>query len=202
MAYSVNWATRVVTIPKADLALLSASPEIRELNVNQLWTALIDIQDGEEGITFPDIVRNTPPLTFSGLTLARVVEVINSYTITFESGAYNVNVTGGNSNVADVTNKNSVGVNTANSAGLVNVAGGGSLTAAEVWAFLIDGLSAQDRLKVLTDSVAFVKDVVEADEVYTPTLARKLRKGTAVVLIEKTVSGGAVASPPITLTEL
>lgn len=155
MAYSVNWATKVITIPKADLTLVSASPEVRSLDVTDLWEALIDIQDSEEGMNFLDIVRNTPPLTFAGVTLARVVEVINGYTLTFENGAWNVNIIGGNSNVADVANKNSVGVNTANSAGLINVAGGGSLTAAQVWQYLIeDGKSAEQFMRIIMSVLA------------------------------------------------
>ena len=43
------------------------------------------------------------------------LEIINGYTLTFEDGQYAVNIYGGNSNVADVNNKNQVSVNTANS---------------------------------------------------------------------------------------
>lgn len=119
MAYSVNWATKVVTIPKADTTLVSSSPDVRSLDVTTLWQNLIDIQDNEVGINFLDIVRNTTPLTVAGITLARVVEIINGYTLTFEDGPWAVNIIGGNSNVADVVNKNQVSVNTSNSAGAV-----------------------------------------------------------------------------------
>jgi hypothetical protein len=53
------------------------------------------------------------------VTLARVVEIINDYTITFENGTYAVNLAGANSNIGDVVNLNSVSVRSANSAGLV-----------------------------------------------------------------------------------
>ena len=117
MAYSVNRASKVVTIPKADTVLVSSSPDVRSLDVTTLWQTLIDIQDGEEGIPYLDIVKNTPPLTVAGVTLARVVEIINGYTITFENLQYAVNIIGGNSNLADKVNKNQVSVNTGNSAG-------------------------------------------------------------------------------------
>jgi len=120
VAYSVNWASRVITIPKADTTFVSSPPEVRSLNVTTLWQKLIDIQDDEAGLPHPDILRNTPPLTVAGVTLARVVEIINGYTITFENGTWSVNIIGGNTNLADVVNKNSVGMNTSNSAGLVD----------------------------------------------------------------------------------
>jgi hypothetical protein len=56
----------------------------------------------------------------AGIILARVVELINSYTITFEDGQYAVNLTGANSNIADKVNVNQVSVRASNSAGLVN----------------------------------------------------------------------------------
>ena len=44
-------------------------------------------------------------------------------------------------------------------------------------------------------------DLLEADEEFTATTATKKLKGTSTVLIEKNVSGGQIANPPITLTE-
>ena len=57
-------------------------------------------------------------VTVGGVTLARVIEMINGYSITFEDGQYAVNLVGANSNVADVVNVNQVSVRSANSAGL------------------------------------------------------------------------------------
>ena len=129
MAYSIAWSSKVITIPKADTVLVSSSPDVRSLDVTTLWQTLIDIQDGEEGIPYLDIVKNTPPLTVAGVTLARVVEIINGYTITFENLQYAVNIIGGNSNLADKVNKNQVSVNTGNSAGFVSVTSGSGLSA-------------------------------------------------------------------------
>ena len=56
------------------------------------------------------------------MTLARTVEIINGYTVTFEDGQYAVNLVGANSNVGDVVNVNQVSVRSANSAGLVTSA--------------------------------------------------------------------------------
>jgi hypothetical protein len=51
--------------------------------------------------------------------LARVIEILEPYTITFEDGAYAVNLVGANSNVADRLNLNQVSVRASNSAGLI-----------------------------------------------------------------------------------
>lgn len=119
MAYSVAWGTKIITIPRTDMPIVQASPEVRELTVTAFWTAIHDIQDDEAGIPFPAIMDHSPPQTISGITFARRVTVINGYTVTFENGNYAVNITGGNSNLGDVINRNDVGVNTANSAGLI-----------------------------------------------------------------------------------
>ena len=110
----------IINIPKADMTLIATSPtEIRQIDINSLRNTLNDLMDdAEPGMVFPTNHVHTPPLTLAGVTLARVVEILDPYFILFEDLAYNVNVVGGNSNISDVTIKNQVGVNTANSAGL------------------------------------------------------------------------------------
>lgn len=119
MAISIDYSTFVITIPKADLLVVQTTPsEIRQLNIDLFRTELGQNQASVDGMPFPRNHVHTAPLTISGVTLSRVVEVLAPYTITFEDGLYNVNIVGGNSNIADRVNKNQVGVNTANSAGL------------------------------------------------------------------------------------
>lgn len=120
MAITIDYSTNVISIPRADMLDVTAGgpTEIRQLNINDLRIELGDIQDGEEGIPYLTTHSHTPPLTIAGVTLARVVEILDPYTIEFENGSYNVNIVGGNSNISDVTVKNTVGVNTSNSAGL------------------------------------------------------------------------------------
>jgi hypothetical protein len=110
----------VINVPRADmLDVTGGSPtEIRQLNINDFRAELGSIQAAAEGTPFPTAFEHTPPLTVAGVTLARVVVVLNPYVVLFEDGLYNVNVVGGNSNIGDVTVKNQVGLNTANSAGL------------------------------------------------------------------------------------
>ena len=119
MAITIDYSTFTINVPKNDMLLVQSSPvEVRELDIDTFRTTLNDLMDDSDGMPFPTNHEHTPPKTISGVTLARVVEILEPYTITFENLAYNVNVTGGNSNISDRVNKNQVGVNTANSAGL------------------------------------------------------------------------------------
>lgn len=119
MAISVDWGTKVITIAKADTQLVSSSPnEIRSLNLDTFRLALKDLEDSEAGMPHLDTHRHNTTVTVGGVTLARVVEIINGYTVTFEDGAYAVNLVGANSNIGDVVNFNQVQIRSANSAGL------------------------------------------------------------------------------------
>ena len=118
---SINWGTQVIFVPRDDLTLIQSSPtEIRELNLNSFRLALKDLEDSEEGMAFPDTHRHNTEVLLGGLTYARVIEILNGYTITFEDGQYAVNLVGANSNVADNVNVNQVSVRTSNSAGLTS----------------------------------------------------------------------------------
>lgn len=122
MAITVNWPTKVINVPKADMTLVSSTPyEIRELNVNTFRLTLKDLEDDEQGQPWPTTHNHNTTITVGGVTLARVVEIINGYTATFENGSYAVNLVGGNSNIGDVLNLNSVSVRASNSAGLVEL---------------------------------------------------------------------------------
>ena len=121
VAISIDWANKIINIPKADTTLVSISPDIRSLDIDDLRDALNALQESEVGIVFDTTHTHVSPISFAGVTLARVVEIINGYTITFEDGQYAVNIIGGNSNVADNTNVNQVSIRSFNSAGLVQV---------------------------------------------------------------------------------
>lgn len=123
MAISIDWGTKIINVPKVDTTLVQASPnEIRQLDLDTFRLALNDLQDNEQGITYDTTHRHVAPITVGGVTLARVIEIINGYTVTFEDGQYAVNLVGANSNVADVANVNQVSIRPSNSAGLVDLA--------------------------------------------------------------------------------
>jgi hypothetical protein len=117
MAISIDPATRVITIPQADLTSLGGG--VYQLDVNQFRLWLKDYEDNETGMYLPDTHRHNTEVTVGGVTLARVIEIINGYTVTFEDGAYAVTLTGGNNNIADVMNVNNVSLRSNNSAGLI-----------------------------------------------------------------------------------
>jgi len=122
VALSVDWATRVITVPQADLTL--TGPGVYGLDLDVFRLALKDIEDGEVGIAHPDTHRHNTEVVLSGVTYSRFVEIINGYSVTFEDTGtpYVVVASGANSNLADVVNLDgSASLVTQNSAGLVVV---------------------------------------------------------------------------------
>jgi hypothetical protein len=94
--------------------------EIRELNINEFRLNLKDLEDNEEGMAFIDTHNHNTEVLLGGIVYARVVEIINGYSVTFENGAYAVNLIGANSNIGDVINLNQVSVRSSNAAGLIS----------------------------------------------------------------------------------
>lgn len=166
----VNWGTRVIFVPRRETTLVQSVPtEIRELDLNVFRLRLKDLEDDATGIVYPDTHRHIAPIPVGGVLLARVVELLNGYTITFEDGDYAVNLIGANSNVGDRVNVNRVSVRTANSAGLVQ-----------------DVESAPSLMEIITG----VRQAVLADLLAT-TIPVDLRK-----VVGTTVTGsGTEASP-------
>ncbi len=128
MAISINWATKVITVPQADLTLVSAG--LYELDVDAFRLALKNLEDSDEGMSFPDTHRHNTQVVLSGVTYARTFEIINGYTVTFQDTGtpYTVRCAGANHNIADVKNVNQVSLIVGNSAGLITVASGSGLS--------------------------------------------------------------------------
>jgi hypothetical protein len=134
MAISIDWTTKVIHVPQADLTHITGT--LYELDTDAFRLALKDLEDGE-GITYPDTHRHNTEVTVAGTTFARVIEIINGYSIEFEDGAYSVRLAGSNNNFFDVENgilvQNQVQVIAQNSAGLIVASLSGAVpTAAEV----------------------------------------------------------------------
>lgn len=118
---TVDWDTGEIFVPKSETTLVQSSPiEVRELSITDFHNTLRDLEDDEEGMVFPFTHNYVASINVGGVGLAQVMEIVAPYTVTFEDGQWAVNLTGGNSNIADKVNINNVGVRTANSAGLVN----------------------------------------------------------------------------------
>lgn len=116
---SVDWAARVIHVPKMFLTPISGAAYT--LDTNLLRQALQDAEDSDLGMLYPPTHRHNTTVTLSGVQYARIIEMINGYTVTFEDGQYSVNLIGSNNNIGDSTNVNQVSVRVNNSAGLQNV---------------------------------------------------------------------------------
>jgi hypothetical protein len=93
--------------------------EIRRLNTNDFRRALKDAEDDPVGMHFPDTHRHNTTVLLGGIEYARIIEILDPYTITFEDGQYAVQLSGSNNNIGDRINVNNVSVRSANSAGLI-----------------------------------------------------------------------------------
>lgn len=126
MSISIDWPNRVITIPQADLIHISGT--LYELDTDAFRLALKTLE-ASEGIVYPDTHRHNTTVTVAGVTFARTIEIINSYKVEFEDGAYSVRLAGSNNNLFDIEGgilvQNGVQVIPGNSAGLVVVSGGG-----------------------------------------------------------------------------
>lgn len=118
MPVSINWGTKVINIPQSYLTHISGT--LYELDINQFRKDLKSLEDGEEGMPFPDTHKHNTEVSLSGLTYARIVEVLDPYTVEFEDGQYVVSCSGANHNLADVKINNQVSLIINNSAGLVS----------------------------------------------------------------------------------
>lgn len=118
MAISINWGTKVITIPQADLTFVSGT--LYELDVNQFRLDLKALEDDEEGIWALDTHRHNADETIAGTTFPDQVIIINGYTVTFEDGQYAVRLINANNNLFDegIINRNQVSIIPTNSAGL------------------------------------------------------------------------------------
>lgn len=142
MAITIDWNTKIITVPKSDLTIVA--PNIYELDVDWFRLQLKTIEDSEDGMVFPDTHEHVQESTLSGVTYARQVKIINGYSVTFEDGQYTVKCVGANHNLGDVKNVNQVSLIIGNSGGLIVTSSSGgssgptaSQIATEVWERLL-----------------------------------------------------------------
>lgn len=169
MSISINHATSVISIPKADTTFVSTNAttgyEIRSYDEYAFMRELADYMDSADGVALPNIFNHNTSVTIAGVVYARALVILSPYTITFENGTYQVKLNGGmNNNFLDVLNPNSVSVIAANSAGLqivstpTNVVTGTALTASEtanaVWGKVLETLTAEEMMRVMSSVLA------------------------------------------------
>lgn len=130
MALTVTWGTKTINVLQADLTPVTGT--LYELDTDQFRKDLKNLEDGEDGMPFPDTHTHNTEVTVAGVTYARFIEIINGYSITFENGSYSVRLAGSNNNFFDVENgilnQNTVQVISGNAAGLIVVVSGSGVT--------------------------------------------------------------------------
>ena len=124
MAISVDPSTFIITIPQADLTLISGT--LYELDTNAFRLELKAWEDDQNGgITFLKTHDHNTTVTVAGVTYARTIEILAPWSIEFEDGQYTVKLIGSNNNIFDVESaileQNQVQIISTNSAGLVEV---------------------------------------------------------------------------------
>jgi hypothetical protein len=121
MPVSITWGTKVINVPQSYLTPITGT--LYELDTEQFRLDLKALEDDVEGMPFPDTHNHNTEVTVAGVTYARVIEIINGYSITFEDGQYTVRLAGSNNNFFDVENgilnQNQVQIIAGNAAGLI-----------------------------------------------------------------------------------
>ena len=145
MAISVNPITHIITIPQADLTLVSGTLYNHDTNAFRL--ELKSWEDSVEGMVQPKTHEHNTQVTIAGVTYARTIKILPPYSIQYQNGTYTVVLINSNNNMFDVANgilvQNQVQVVPTNSAGQIVV--GGDIAAVEA---KIDKLTTLALLKV------------------------------------------------------
>lgn len=165
MAPTIDWLTKVITVPIGDLTLVSGVNYDWDIDAFRL--DLKDIEDSQQGMAHLDTHEHTGEKTLAGITYARFVEIINGYTVTLPNSAIKVTAFGANHNIVDVLNLNLAQLITNNSAGLVNVT-----QVNQVWA--LHGLDPANPLDVTTTT----RDTGDISQTFTEPVAGTTRVTT------------------------
>ncbi len=101
MAISIDWGTRVISVPQADLTFISGS--LYELDTDVFRLTLKCLEDDEDGMPYPNTHIHNTAVTVAGITYARTIEIINGYSVYFEDTGlhYTVKFVGSNNNIWD-----------------------------------------------------------------------------------------------------
>lgn len=134
MPVSVNWATKIITVPADVMTLISGGGgpgSLYELNVDTLHHALRDLEDDTTGMVFPVTHAYVGAVTLAGVTFAPLFQVINGYQVEFPEVSLDrctIRCVGANHNIGDVKVLNTVSLIIGNSAGLIQVTSGSGLS--------------------------------------------------------------------------
>lgn len=127
MAISVDWTTLTFIVPQGDLTLVSGT--LYEMDTENYFRQQVNaIMASEEGIVFEDPLNHFTETVIAGVTYARLIEMINGYSVRFSPDSqWSVIYNGSNNNLFDVEagilEQNQVQVIPQNSAGLIRESG-------------------------------------------------------------------------------
>jgi hypothetical protein len=147
MSYSVDWATKIITVPLADLTLISGSNY--SLNAGDFWIEMRRLEASPgDGLWAEQAVEYVNTQVLSGITYSAIVKLINSYTWNTDTTNKNIFLIGFNSNLLDVFIPGSgISVLANNSGGKIDAGGGAGASAQEVWDYVFaTGNAAEDEL--------------------------------------------------------
>lgn len=126
MSYSVNWLTKVISIPDTDLIPVSAGRYRLDMDAFRIEVRRIE---WSEGLFAEQILEHVNrKLNFAGADYAGFDEIINGYTIQFTGSLSRVDLAGSNNNLIDVLVPTGVSVVPSNSSGLQVVVVGSGVT--------------------------------------------------------------------------
>jgi hypothetical protein len=119
MSYSVNWTTRVVTIPLADMTLISGTNY--SLNTDDVWLEMRRLEAlPTEGLWVEQSIEYVNTQILSGITYSAIVKMINGFTWDTDTTNKTISLLGFNSNLLDTFIPGSgVSVLANNSGGLI-----------------------------------------------------------------------------------
>jgi hypothetical protein len=130
MALTIDPASKVISIPQADLNFVSGT--LWELDSDAFRQLVMTDLASQEHIWMEDAYLHNGEVTVAGETFARTLEFINGYVISLEDtgSPYSVSIVGSNNNIFDIENgimdpTPLVTVLSNNSAGLIVGSGGG-----------------------------------------------------------------------------
>ena len=134
MAYSVDWITRVITIPTADLTLVSGTRY--SLDMSDFLAEIRRLEwDPAEGLWAAAILdHSNTRFDFAGANYAPFDDIINGYTVQFTGAVTRVDLLGSNNDLIDQLIVTGVSVVPSNSAGLQIVTTGSGVLPADITA--------------------------------------------------------------------
>ncbi len=121
MAITLDPATKIFTVPQADLVFVQGT--FYKADTNAIKYEIEQLMDNEQYIWMERAINHNTVVTIAGVPYARTLELINGYSIVFTPDAqWSVRLDGSNNNFFDIEegilNQNQVQVIPTNSAGL------------------------------------------------------------------------------------